>query len=154
MKNRNIYWRYKIQETLYIGQWWLSPLQSRHLGTSHSSPSISSTIQNTLQNALLKSPSAILLYFPESHRQSEIFFLSKVILVLGKARRHWVPNLGYRETESPGWFNVLPINSTWDRMKEWAHCHDEAASHQFSTAVANFIILLLSTDREHWGTTH
>ena len=39
MKNRDIYWRYKIQETLYIGQWHISPLQSRHLGTSHSSPS-------------------------------------------------------------------------------------------------------------------
>ena len=30
----------KIQETLYTGQWHLSPLQSRHLGTSHSCPSI------------------------------------------------------------------------------------------------------------------
>ena len=40
MKNRDIYWRrYKIKETLYIGQWHLSPLQSMHLGTSHSSPS-------------------------------------------------------------------------------------------------------------------
>ena len=29
----------KIQETLYIGQWRLSPLQSRHLGTPYSSPS-------------------------------------------------------------------------------------------------------------------
>ena len=39
MKNRDIYGRrYKIQETLYIGQWHLSLLQSRHLGTSHSSP--------------------------------------------------------------------------------------------------------------------
>ena len=39
MKNRDIYWRrYKIQETLYTGQWHLSPLQGRHLGTSHSSP--------------------------------------------------------------------------------------------------------------------
>ena len=38
-KIRDIYWRrYKIQETLYTGQWRLSPLQSRHLGTSHSSP--------------------------------------------------------------------------------------------------------------------
>ena len=38
MKNRDIYWRrYKIQETLYVGQWHLSPLQSSHLGTSHSS---------------------------------------------------------------------------------------------------------------------
>ena len=40
MKNKDIYWRrYKIQETLYIRQWFLSPLQSRHRGTSHSSPS-------------------------------------------------------------------------------------------------------------------
>ena len=39
MKNRDIYWRrYKTQETLYIGQWCLSPLQSKHLGTSHNSP--------------------------------------------------------------------------------------------------------------------
>ena len=39
MKIGDIYWRrYKIQETLYIGQCRLSPLQSRHLGTSHSSP--------------------------------------------------------------------------------------------------------------------
>ena len=38
MKNRDIYWRrYNVQETLYMGQWCLSPLQSRHLGTSHSS---------------------------------------------------------------------------------------------------------------------
>ena len=33
MKNRDIFWRtYKIQETLYIGQWCLSSLQSRLLG--------------------------------------------------------------------------------------------------------------------------
>ena len=39
LKNRDIYWRrYKIQEILCIRQWCLSPLQSRHLGTSHSSP--------------------------------------------------------------------------------------------------------------------
>ena len=31
MWNRGIYWRrYKIQETLYIGKWCLSPLQRRH----------------------------------------------------------------------------------------------------------------------------
>ena len=36
-KNRDIYWRrYKIQETLYIGQWHFSPLQSKPLRTSHS----------------------------------------------------------------------------------------------------------------------
>ena len=39
MKIRDICWRrYKIQETLYIGQWCFSPLQSWHCGTSHSSP--------------------------------------------------------------------------------------------------------------------
>ena len=37
-------------------------------------------------------PSAAPSYFPESHQQPEIFSLSKVILVWGKARR--VPNLG------------------------------------------------------------
>ena len=51
MKNRDTDWtRYKIQETWYIGQWCLSPLQSRHLETSHSSPSVSSTIQNTAKS--------------------------------------------------------------------------------------------------------
>ena len=39
MKNKDIYWRrYEIQETSYIGQWCLSPLQSTYLVTSHSSP--------------------------------------------------------------------------------------------------------------------
>ena len=49
-------------------------------------PAFSSTVQNTLQNPLLELPSAAPSYFPESHLQSEIFSLSKVILVLGKAR--------------------------------------------------------------------
>ena len=47
-------------------------------------------------------PSAALLYFPESQRRSEISSLSKVILVLGKARSLRVPNLGYSGSESPG----------------------------------------------------
>ena len=38
LENRDIYWRYKIQETLYIGKWGFSLLQSRHLEISHSSP--------------------------------------------------------------------------------------------------------------------
>ena len=60
VKNRHIHWRrYKIQETLYLEQWHLSLLQSRHLGTSHSSLGISST----LQNPLLEPPSAASLYF-------------------------------------------------------------------------------------------
>ena len=49
-----------------------------------------------------QSPSAAPLYFPESHQQSEISSLSKVILVLGKARSHRAPNLGCSRAESPG----------------------------------------------------
>ena len=79
----------------------LSPLQNRHLGTSNSSPSISSTVQNTLQNPMLESPSAALLCSLESHPQSEISSLSKVILVLGKARSCMAPNLDCRGNESP-----------------------------------------------------
>ena len=63
-ENRDIYWRgHKIQETLYIGQWHFSPLQTRHLGTSHSSP-------NSHQ---------LPISFSESHRWSEISSLSKVV---------------------------------------------------------------------------
>ena len=47
-------------------------------------------------------PSVALLYFPELHRWSKISSLSKVILVLGKARCHKVPNLGCRGAETPG----------------------------------------------------
>ena len=60
MKNTDIYWRrYKIQETLYLGQWCLSPLQSRHLETSHSSPShhhLSHHIFLNLNNGLKSLP--------------------------------------------------------------------------------------------------
>ena len=87
MKNRDFYWRrYK---KLYIGQWHLSPLQSRHLGTSHSS-----------------APS----YFPKSHGWSEISSLSKMILVSGKARSRRVPNLGGSRAELPEWLDALPKN--------------------------------------------
>ena len=131
MKNRDNYWRrYKIQETLYLGQWHISPLQSRNLGTSHSSPItiscpiiffwISSTVWN--------------------------LFPSKVILVWVKARSHRVPNLGFRRAESPGWFDVSPENSAWDMMHEWAHCHDEAASHQLPIATVFWIIWVVSAE--------
>ena len=128
MKNRNIYWRYKIQETVYKGQWYLSPLQSRHLGASHSSS---------------QSPSAAPSNFPESHWWSELLSLSKVIFVLGKARSHRAPNLGFRRAESPGWFDVLPKNSVQDVIQEQAHCCDEAANHQLPIAEAFWIIWIL-----------
>ena len=50
--------------------------------------------------------------FLESHPWSEISSFSKLILVLGKAKSHRVPNLGYRGAESPGSFDFSPKNST------------------------------------------
>ena len=42
---KNIYWgRYKTKETLYIRQWWLSSLQSRHLGRIRPHPILPITI--------------------------------------------------------------------------------------------------------------
>ena len=97
----DIYWRrYKVQETLYIGQWCLSPLQSRHLGISHRSPS-----HHQLHCCIFLSLTDI----------SEISSLWKVILVLGKARSCRVPNLGCSGAESPGWFDVSQksLHETW-----------------------------------------
>ena len=81
MKNRDVYWRrYKIQETLYIEIMPQSPSKQApwHLTQFSQSPSTA--------------PS----YFPESHLGSEISSLSKVILVLGKARSCREPNMGCR----------------------------------------------------------
>ena len=81
MKNRDIYWRrYKIPETLYIGQDTLAPFRVGTLGP-----------HTVLPNAI-----SCPFYFPESHWWSETSSLSKVILVLGKARSRRVPNLGCR----------------------------------------------------------
>ena len=105
MKTRDSCWRrYKIQETLYIGQWRLSPLQNRHHGTSHSSPNCHRQTCHTFLNLIdgLKS-------LP----------LSKVILVLGKDKNCRVPNMGFGAAESPGWFDVLP-NTLCVRCDAWA----------------------------------
>ena len=85
--------------------------------------------------------------FPESHWQSEVSSLSKVILVLRKARSHRAPNLGWKVAESPGWFNVLQKISVQDVMHEWMHCYDEAASHQLSIAVSFWIIQIVSAEK-------
>ena len=123
IKNRDVYWRrYKIQETLYVGQWRLSSLQSRHLGTSHISPNYHQL------------PCHIFLNLNDG--------LSKMILVLGKARSHWEPNLGCKGAESPGWFDVLPKSSAWDMMHTQARCCDKAVNHQLPRAAAFWIICL------------
>ena len=101
IKNRDIYGRrYKIQETWYIEQWCLVPFQVGTLG---------------LHAVLPITQSAALLYFPESHPQSEICSPSKVTLVLGKARSHWAPNLGCRRVSHQGdmMFCQKTLPKTW-----------------------------------------
>ena len=52
-------------------------------------------------------------------------------LVLGKARSHRIPNLGYSRAESPGWFDVLPKNCTrhdaWVGTLSWWSCQSPVA---------------------------
>ena len=91
-------------------------------------------------------PAAALLYFPESHWWSEIFSLSKVILVSGKVRSHRTPNMGCRGAESPGWFDVSQNISAHNMMHAWAHCHDEAANHQLPIAMDFWIIQIVSAE--------
>ena len=122
-------WIYKIQDILCIRQWRLGPLESRQLGTSHSSPSHHQLPHHIFLNLFW---------------QSEIFSLSKVILILEKFRSCRVPNLGCRGAESPGWFDVLPKNSARDVIRKQAHCHDEAAHHQLPRAAAFWIIWVVS----------
>ena len=65
-------------------------------------------------------PSAALLYFPEAHWWSEISSLSKVILVLRKARSCRSPHLGCRVgAESPGRVDVL-LENVCTRRDVWA----------------------------------
>ena len=106
-----------------------------------------------------QSPSAAALYFPESHWLPQISSLSKVILIMGKARTCRVPNLGYSGAESPGWFDVSQKNSARDVMCEQASCPDEAANHQLPTAVAFCIIWIVSVEEcssltQNWMQIH
>ena len=116
------------KDELYRGQWHLSPLQSWHLGTSHSSPN---------RHQL---PCCVFLKFQEIEISISVwnFFPFKVILVLGKPRSLMVPSLGWAVL-SPGWFDVSPKNSARDVLHEWARC-DKAANHQLPRAAAFWII--------------
>ena len=68
-----------------------------------------------------------------------------MIWVYGKGRSCGVLNLCCRGAKSPGWFDVLPKNSAWDMMHNWAHCCDEAANYQLPLVSAFSIIPIVST---------
>ena len=129
MENRDIYWRrYKIQETLYTGQWCLSSLQSRHLGTSHSSPKCHQLFCHIFLNLIndLKS----LLFKGESWEKPEVA-RSQIWAVGG-----WVTWVIWYFAK-----NLCTRHDTWA-----AHCCDEAANHQLPIAVAFSIIQIVSTE--------
>ena len=110
---------------MYTGQCCLSLLPSRHLGTSHSSPNHYQPPRHFSLINDLKS------------------FLSKVILVWGKARSCTVPNLCCRGLSHLG--DVFPKNSAGDMMHELVCC-DEAANHQLPIAVAFWNIWTVSME--------
>ena len=70
----------------------------------------------------------------------EISSLSKVILVLGKARSCRVPNLGFRGLSHLGDLMFHQKNSASNVMHEQACYPDEAANHQLPLAPAFRII--------------
>ena len=136
MKNRDIYWRrHKIQETLYVGQWHLSPLQSSRFGTSHSSPNC---------HQLLHLISLNLIDGLKSLPPQRWFAFSEKPEVAG----HQI--LGCSGAESPGWFDVSPKNSAGDMVHEQVRRYDEAANHQLPIAVAFWITWIFSME-ECWS---
>ena len=64
----------------------------------------------------------------------------------GKSQKSQGAKCGCRGSESPGWFDVLPIQFAWDIFHEWAGCA-EAANHQLPVAAAFWIIWIVSTEK-------
>ena len=129
MKNRDIcWWGYKIQETLYMGQWCLSPLESRYLGTSHSSPNCHQL------------PHCIFLNLINGLKSQGWFQFWEKPEVPG--HQIWV--VGGLSHLGNLMFHQKALHKTWDH--EWAHCHDEAANHQLPIPVAFWIIQIVSTE--------
>ena len=98
MKNRDVYWRrYKKQ------------------CTQDNDTSVLFKVGTLDLIQFSQSPSAAALYFPESHQWSEISYLSKVLLVLRKARSCRVPNLGCRGLSHLGdfMFHQKTLHNTW-----------------------------------------
>ena len=127
----------KIQETLYVGQWCLRSLQSRHLGTSHSSPNHHQLSHPIFLNLIWL---------------SEVSSLSKVILIWGKTRSRRTPIWAVGGLSHLGDLMFCQKNSAWDVKYEQERCHNEAAYHQLPGAVAFWIIRIVSAE-EHSSLT-
>ena len=96
---------------------------------THQSPSKSGP-RDLTQFSQLPFPAP--LYFLESHQWSEISSLSKVILVLRKARSCRAPTPGCWGAGSPGWFDVsakklCTRHDTWMGALLWWSCESPVA---------------------------
>ena len=107
----------------------LSSLQSRHPGTSHSSPI-------TINCPIIFSWISPMVWN---------LFPFKGDFSFGKSQK-LQPNLGCRGAESSGWFDVSPKNSARDVMHEQARCCNEAANHQLPIAAAFWTIQIISME--------
>ena len=114
MKNRDVYWRrYK-----------------KHC-TQDNDTSVPFKVGTLGPHTVFPITISCPLYFLESHGGSEISLLSKVILVLGKARSCRALNLGCMGAESPGWFDVSPKHcmrcDAWASVSLWWSCQSPVA---------------------------
>ena len=108
----------------------LSPLQSKHLGTSHSSPNhhycpiIFSRISSTVWN----------------------LFPFKGDFSFGKSQKSQGAKSGLWQSWVTWVIWCFAKNSAWDMMHEWVCCRDEAANHQLPIAVAFWITWIVSAE--------
>ena len=122
---------------MYIGQWCLNPIQSRHFGTSHSSPNRHHIRRCPVIFSWISSMVWNLLPFDGNFS-------------FGKSQKSQDTKSGLPGAESPGWFDVPPKNSAGDMMREQAHCGDEAANHQLPIAAAFWIIQVQWRNVQAW----
>ena len=114
---------------MYIGQWHLSPLQRRNLGTSHTSPNYHQLPHHIFLNLI----DCLINTLPVQRW----FWFREMSEVAGS--QIWIVG---------GWTTwviwCFTKNSVLDKIYEWAHCHDEAANHQLPIAMAFWIIWIVS----------
>ena len=101
--------------------------ESRHFGTSHSSPSHH---QQPCRSCLNLTDGWNLFPFKDDFS-------------FGKSQKSQGTQSGHRGAESPGRLDVSPKNFVRDSMHERTHCCVEAAGHQLPIAVAFRIIWIV-----------
>ena len=116
---------------MYIGQWHLSPLQRRNLGTSHTSPNYHQLPHHIFLNLI----DCLINTLPVQRW----FWFREMSEVAGS--QIWIVG---------GWTTwviwCFTKNSVLDKIYERAHCHDEAANHQLPINVAFWIIRIFSVE--------